>query len=290
MTTRVTGEPAYVLHHYDWSESSVIVEAFTRHYGRVALAARGAKKPSSNFRPVLLPMQALLLAWSGDAEVRNLKGAEWGGGPVMPAGARGGDALLAGYYANELLLRLLARDDPHPRLFDGYTHLIQALAEPWRGDQPAAGPADDGARIRAERNRAAALRAFELLLLREAGLLPALDAATLTLAPLTAGAPYRLSPEGGLLACDGLTEEMPALPGACWLALEQALTDAAPFAALLAVIEPWAPRERAQLRQLLRAWLDIHGGSHALKTRQLLHDLRGLFTRPRASGTQSEPT
>ncbi|MDR2991152.1 MAG: DNA repair protein RecO [Burkholderiaceae bacterium] len=279
MTTRVTGEPAYVLHHYDWSESSVIVEAFTRHYGRVALVARGAKKPSSNFRPVLLPMQALLLAWSGDAEVRALKGAEWGGGPVMPAGARGGDALLAGYYTNELLLRLLARDDPHPRLFDGYTLLIGALAEPWRASAPAAGPPEDGARPHAEyggANHATSLRAFELLLLREAGLLPALDAATLTLAPLAAGQPYHLSPEGGLLACDGVDGGTPALPGACWLVLEQALADALPFAALRAAIEPWTPRERAQLRQLLRVWLYAHGGGQPLKTRQLLHDLQAL--------------
>jgi DNA repair protein RecO (recombination protein O) len=284
VTTRVTGEPAYVLHHYDWSESSLIVEAFTRHHGRVALAARGAKKPSSNFRPVLLPMQALLLAWSGDAEVRNLKSAEWGGGPVMPAGARGGDALLAGYYANELLMRLLARDDPHPRLFDGYALLVQALADAQGNagppqvslSPPGLGAARPwGGSGRESVQRTAALRAFELLLLREAGLLPALDAATLTLAPLDADVPYRLSPEGGLLACDGTGTPMPALPGAAWQALEQALTDAVPFAALLAAIQPWAPRERAQLRQLLRTWLDTHGG-HAFKTRQLLHDLRTL--------------
>jgi len=279
VTSRVTGEPAYVLHRYDWSESSVIVEAFTRRHGRVALAARGAKKPSSNFRPVLLPMQALLLTWSGEAEVRNLKGAEWGGGPVMPAGARGGDALLAGYYANELLLRLLAREDPHPRLFDGYALLMHALtgqtaredaaAELPQGDQGFSGERG-GAR------RAAALRAFELLLLRETGLLPALDAATLTLAPLAADAPYRLSPEGGLLWRDGADAHMPALPGTCWLALEQALTDTVPFTALFAAIEQWAPRERGQLRQQLRAWLYAHGGGQALKTRQFLNDLRTL--------------
>ena len=244
-------------------------------------APRGAKKPSSNFRPVLLPMQALLLAWSGDAEVRSLKGAEWNGGPVMPTSARGGDALLAGYYASELLLRLLARDDPHPRLFDGYALLMHALAGPWHASPPAAKPPQPDEHAREEHiraNRAAALRAFELLLLREAGLLPALDAATLTLAPLAAGAPsYRLSPEGGLLACDdGAEAETPALPGSCWQALEHALTAAAPFTALLAAIEQWMPRERAQLRRLLRIWLDTYSGGQLLKTRQLLHDVQAL--------------
>jgi DNA repair protein RecO (recombination protein O) len=216
------------------------------------------------------------------SQVRNLKSAEWGGGPVMPAG----DALLAGYYANELLMRLLARDDPHPRLFDGYALLVQVLADaqgnagpPQVSLSPSGGGLGTawpwGRSGRESVQRTAALRAFELLLLREAGLLPALDAATLTLAPLAADTPYRLSPEGGLLACDGTGAQMPAVPGAAWQALEQALTDAVPFAALLAAIQPWAPRERAQLRQLLRTWLDTHGG-HAFKTRQLLHDLRTL--------------
>ncbi len=106
-THRVSHEPAYVLHRYDWSESSLILEVFTRHHGRIALVAKGAKRPSSNFRPVLLPLQPLQLNYGGDAEIRTLKGAEWMGGHVMPTG----ESLLSGYYLNELLLRLLARDD-----------------------------------------------------------------------------------------------------------------------------------------------------------------------------------
>ena len=182
-------------------------------------------------------------------------------------------ALLAGYYASELLLRLLARDDPHPRLFDGYALLMHALAGPWHASPPAAKPPQPDEHAREEHiraNRAAALRAFELL--------PALDAATLTLAPLAAGAPsYRLSPEGGLLACDdGAEAETPALPGSCWQALEHALTAAAPFATLLAAIGQWTLRERAQLRRLLRIWLDTYSGGQLLKTRQLLHDVQAL--------------
>ena len=100
---RISDEPAYVLHRYDWSESSLILEVFTRHHGRLALVARGAKKPSSNFRPVLLPLQALSVDFGGDAEIRNLKAAQWQGGHVMPTG----QALLSGYYLNELLMSLL---------------------------------------------------------------------------------------------------------------------------------------------------------------------------------------
>ncbi len=115
-TKRISDEPAYVLHRYDWSESSLILEVFTRHHGRIALVAKGAKRPSSSFRPVLLPLQPLHVGFGGDAEVRTLKSAEWQGGHVMPTG----DALLSGYYLNELLMRLLARDDPHEALFDTY--------------------------------------------------------------------------------------------------------------------------------------------------------------------------
>ena len=120
---RIQDEPAFVVHRYDWSESSLILETFTRHFGRVALVAKGAKKPSSNFRPVLLPLQPLYVSYSGDAEIRTLKGAEWVGGHIMPTG----EALLSGYYINELLLRLLARDDPHPSLFDLYRQVVQVL-------------------------------------------------------------------------------------------------------------------------------------------------------------------
>ena len=91
---RYTHEPAFVLHHYDWSESSLILETFTRSQGRVSLVAKGAKKPSSNFRPVLLPLQHLELAYSmaPDSEIGTLKGADWVGGYTLPTG----DALLAG--------------------------------------------------------------------------------------------------------------------------------------------------------------------------------------------------
>ena len=151
---RIADEPAFVLHRYDWSESSLILEVFTRHHGRIALIAKGAKRPSSSFRPVLLPLQRLHLAFGGDAEIRTLKSAEWQGGHVMPTG----EALLSGYYLNELLLTLLARDDPHPVLFDVYASVVAVLASAH------------------EEVLEAALRSYELLLLREVGLLPQLDA------------------------------------------------------------------------------------------------------------------
>lgn len=253
---RVSHEPGYVLHRYDWSESSVIVEVFTRAYGRMALVAKGAKRPSSNFRPVLLPLQPLMLSWGGDAEIRTLKSAEWGGGHVMPTG----DALLSGYYANELLMRLLAREDPHPQLFDVYAGLVHVLS------------AEKG-----ETLHAAALRAFELLLLRETGHLPTLNAQTLTFAPLVPEERYSLVPEGGLRIAH--EEDSNAwLPGVSWLALAAGLDNQSPFTALLSHCSHLPGEQRVSLRHQLRALLHYHCGGGTLRTRQMMIDLQSIPT------------
>ncbi len=248
MAKRIADEPAFVLHRYDWSESSLIIELFTRGVGRVAVVAKGAKRPSSNFRPVLLPLQLLHVAFGGDAEIRSLKAAEWMGGQVMPTG----DALLSGYYVNELLLRLLARDDPHPALFDAYTATVQVLgSEHTEALQPA-------------------LRAFELLLLREIGLLPVLDLQTGTLAQLAPGQRYALKPEGGLVEATP-DEIRGSLPGSQWQALQRALDDPAPFSSTVREVAA-APEIKLQLRALLH----YHCGVATLRTRQLMMDLQAL--------------
>jgi DNA repair protein RecO (recombination protein O) len=252
---RVSDEPAFVLHSYDWSESSLILEVFTRHRGRVALAARGAKKPTSNFRPVLLPLQPLRLTYTlgaeGNAEIHTLKGAEWAGGHVMPMG----EALLSGMYLNELLLRLLARDDPYAALFDVYSGVVRVLA----GTQGEA--------------LEPVLRAFELVLLRELGLLPGLGEETMTLSTLAAGKRYMLVPEGGLR--QAAAGERAALTGTQWQALEQALATGHSPQAYTATLRAAAPVALA-LKSQLRTLLQYHCGSPLLRTRQLMMDLQNL--------------
>ena len=249
---RVSDEPGFVLHRYDWSESSLILETFTRTRGRVALVAKGAKRPSSNFRPVLLPLQPLRLSWTlsagEDAEIHNLRGAEWVGGHVMPTG----DALLSGMYLNELLLRLLARDDAHPTLFDAYAGAVRVLAsEHGEALQPV-------------------LRAFELLLLREVGFLPALDTQTATQRPLNPALPYLLVPEGGLR--EASPEERGALSGAHWQKLQAAMDDSAPF---FSTVQATGVVE-GDLKMQLRNLLHYHTGVATLRTRQMMIDLYKL--------------
>ncbi|MBS0293931.1 MAG: DNA repair protein RecO [Proteobacteria bacterium] len=257
---RITDEPAYILHAYDWSESSLILDVFTRHWGRVALVAKGAKKPTSNFRPVLLPLQPLRLAWGwagevGQGEIHSLKGAEWAGGHVLPTG----DALIAGLYLNELLMRLLAREDTHAQLFDLYAGVVRVLGSGAHGE--ALEPV---------------LRAFELLLLREIGLLPALDAETATLSPLEPATRYALVAEGGLRATG--EGERAALAGAQWLALQRALGEggAADYTAVLRAVAAAGAPAAAELKAQLRTLLQYHCGSPLLRTRQLMMDLQSL--------------
>ena len=102
---RVDHQPGAVLHTTPWRETSLIVEVFTRDFGRLPLVARGAKRPTSQFRSLLSPFAPLTLAWSGRGEIKNLVRVEWIGG--MPP--LRGRALLSAFYANELLVRLMAR-------------------------------------------------------------------------------------------------------------------------------------------------------------------------------------
>ncbi len=183
--TRVADEPAFVLHRYDWSESSLVLDVFTRHHGRMALVAKGAKRPHSNLRPVIMPLQPLQLNFSGDHEVRTLTAAHWLGGHVFPRG----DSLLAGFYLNELLLKLMAREDPHEHLFDLYAQVVNILAS---GLEPTLWPL---------------MRAFELLLLKGLGLLPNLDAQSANLQPLDPQVLYALLAPLGLVSVEGLGEE-----------------------------------------------------------------------------------
>ncbi len=259
MATNKVHEPAFVLHRYDWSESSLILEVFTRHYGRIALVAKGVKRPSSQFRPILLPFQPLMISFSGDTEVRTLKGAEWTGGYTMPSG----DAMLTGYYLNELLLKLLARDDPHETLFDAYTAMTVLLREI---------PMPE-----------AALRAFELVALRDIGLLPMLDASTWTMQDLRSDVRYTLVPEAGLRevslersTTDASSAKGASLDAVAWQKLQTALDAPAPMHALRQVCADLSTTERSGLKTQLRSLLHYHCGGKTLRTRQLMMDVQAL--------------
>ena len=160
MKRRADHEPGFVLHAYPYKETSLIVEVFTRRFGRVGLLARGARRPRSAMRGVLLAFHPLRLTWSASAELGTLMSAEWGGGQPTLAGT----GLMCGFYINELLLRLLPRDDPHEALFDAYGEALSRLT---------AGEALT--RLAAGVSQAMVLRSFERRMLAELGYAPVLD-------------------------------------------------------------------------------------------------------------------
>ncbi len=245
---RITLEPAFVLHRYAFSESSLIVEMLTRHHGRVALLAKGVKRPASQFRSVLLPMQPLRVTYSGGGEVKVLKGAEWVGGYAMPSG----HALLTGFYVNELMMRLLLRDDPQEALFDLYAQTISIVAN-------------------STSLMSAALRAFELLLLHNMGWLPSLTVITQTQQGLVEDFLYELQPESGL--CPATPQGTWSLTGGQWQGVAAALTSA-DFAQLITHFSAQTATAQA-LKNQLRLLLNYHCGQ-PLKTPQLMTALQQL--------------
>jgi DNA repair protein RecO (recombination protein O) len=260
MATRAARVPstltAYVLHRYDWSETSLILDLFTREQGRLAVAAKGAKRPYSQLRSVLLPFQRIHVGLGrvpkaeqreeATSEVQNLRSAEWAGGAAMLTGA----ALFSGFYLNELLMKLTARHDPHPALFDVYASTIPLLGE------------GDDTRVQT------ALRAFEIGLLKEVGVLPDLSLVTLTLEEVDEARSYTVLPEAGVVS--PRTTDTP-ISGGALIRLQAALSHGS-LPALHQACAPVLP----ELKTLLRALLHYHLGSSMLRTRQVMLDVQNL--------------
>lgn len=142
---RQENQPVFVLHTYPFKETSLVVELLTRDFGRVAAVAKGARRPRSAMRGMLQSFQPLVGAWSGKAELKNLHSLEWGESLLLLKG----EALMCGFYLNELMLRLLPREDEHAALFDYYAATLRTLAS--EADIPVT------------------LRRFELRMLQEMG-------------------------------------------------------------------------------------------------------------------------
>ena len=237
MKRRAEHEPGFVLHAYPYKETSLIVEAFTRRFGRVGLLARGARRPRSAMRGVLLSFHPLHLTWSSSAELCTLMSAEWGGGQASLSGI----GLMCGFYINELLLRLLPRDDPHEALFDAYAKALGRLA---------AGDA-----------QASILRGFERRMLAELGYAPVLDRDAANGAQIDAAKHYAYEAERGPVESrrsDGDT----VISGRTLLDMAADNYDSS--------------RTRDEARRLMRALIAERLGGQALHTRAVLSELQDL--------------
>ncbi len=121
---RVEGQLAFVLHTRPYRDTSLLVELFCQERGRISAVARGARRPGARWRPLLQPFVPLLVSWQGRGELKTLVQLE----RAAPAGLLAGDALWCGLYLNELLIRLVAVEDPQPRLFAYYQLVLGELA------------------------------------------------------------------------------------------------------------------------------------------------------------------
>ncbi|MGE5089559.1 MAG: DNA repair protein RecO [Candidatus Levyibacteriota bacterium] len=243
-------EPAYVLHTYPYRETSLIVEVFTERAGRVAMVARGAKRPRSELRGVLQAFQPLTLGWAGAAELKTLMKAEWRGGMPLPVGA----ALLCGFYLNELLLKLLPRDDPHPALWLAYESALRALT----------GTAAPAA-------QAEILRRFELRLLAELGYALALTHEAGSGAPVEPGERYHYAFDRGPQRGVG---EPRAEPGA-GASGRGPLVRGATLIALATGHYPDAD-VAAEAKRLMRSVLDHYLEERRIFSRRIVQDLAAL--------------
>jgi DNA repair protein RecO (recombination protein O) len=186
MTRRIADEPAYVLHARPYRETSAIVDLLTLGFGRVSAVARGVRSGRRGAQPPR-PFSRLTVACSGRAQLLTLTSFD-----SLTHRWLTGDALYAGLYLNELLLRLLRDDDAHPVVFDGYERTLDSLgADP----EPA-------------------LRCFERLLLKECGYEIAFDYDAATGAAINADACYRYEPDVGFQTVDENVDQRHVFAGA----------------------------------------------------------------------------
>lgn len=228
---RVLLQPAYILHRRPYRDASLLLEAFSREHGRLGLVARGAASTRSRLKSVLQPFLPLLLSWSGSGDLATLTTAEEAERhlPLPPGQA------LAGLYVNELLVRLLPRQDPLPELFAAYRALLTELGAASGVEPP--------------------LRRFEKRLLEALGYGLSLDREATDGMPIIAEQQYCYVLDRGPLTADPGLSGVP-ISGRGLLALRDGVATA----------DPTVLRE---VKRLTRAALTEQLRGRVLKTREL---------------------
>lgn len=235
--SRQDQQPVYVLHTYPFKETSLVVELFSRQFGRVAAIAKGARRPRAAMRGMLQAFQPLAATWSGKAELRNLHGVEWRGGLHVLHG----QALICGFYLNELMLRLLPREDAHEVLFEHYEEALHQLTQ--------------------GQEQSLVLRRFEKRLLQELGYAFPLEHEAETDIPVDGAELYSYVPERGPVR-QSASQSGVQLHGRTLL--DMARDDYS------------HPQTLQQSKQLMRTLVSHYLGEKPLYTRQLLIDLQQL--------------
>lgn len=228
---RIEQVAGYVLHQRPYRESSALLEIFTRTHGRVGLVARGVRSARSTRRGDLQPFRQLQFSWHSRGELGTLTTVETDG----RIGDLQGKSLYSAFYLNELLMRLMARHDPHPELFAAYSASLQALAN---GDEVEV-----------------VLRQFEIQLLQELGYGLQLEYDTETGEALAEDARYDYHLESGPVRAEANMSGGFLFRGASLLAMARG--------------ELNAPGVLPDAKRLMRAALKLYLGDKPLKSREL---------------------
>ena len=232
-TTRTTLEPAWILHQYPYRDTSLLLEVFSREYGRIGLIARGARSARSRWQNQLQMLRPVALSWNLRGELGTLTGVESRGAVAVFPGRQ----VLCVCYLNELLLRLTTRHDPHPEIFDAYEQAVMALGD----------------------NEEQALRVFEKRLLQSLGYGLLLDHEFDSGTPVQGDELYEYCLEKGPVRRQQESHEGIFLQGASLLSLHRDELQ-----------EPQACRE---VKRLMRAALALYLGARPLRTREVLRQL-----------------
>ncbi len=234
-------QPSFVLHRRDYRNTSLLLELFTLHDGRLPAIARGAKSTRTGRAALLQPFRPLLVGMSGRSEIRTLTQVEAQGRAYDLAGKM----LYCGFYINELLMRLLGRNDPHPDLFAYYLETLSALA----GGQ----------------DLNANLRCFEIRLLKELGYALLLSHESASGEPVSAEAVYEYVVEQGPVSVAGPADASRLrVHGRTLLSLHNN--------------EPMDPATLGEAKNLMRRVLAFYLGDKPLKSRELFRGLTQTVT------------
>lgn len=228
---------SYILHGRAYRETSLLLDVVSRGCGRISMVARAARSPRSPLRGVLLAFQPLALSWFGKGEVRTLARAEWTGGQPLLRG----EALLCGFYLNELLLRLLPREDPHDALFECYRDAL--------------------GRLGSEGGSAPTLRSFEKALLKELGYAMSFERDSANGSAIDPAKNYVYDPERGPIEANRAAAE-PLVSGRTLLDMARDDYD--------------DPRTQQQAKALMRALINHRLEYRPLRSRQVFRDLLAL--------------
>ncbi len=238
---RVHNQPAFVLLNRPYSESSWIVELFTKEFGRIALIAKGARRFKSPLKGVLQPFYPLLVSWTGKGEVPTLTGAELLTRDInLIEHELQGDLLICGFYCNELISYLLHRYDPHPDLFTRYQETLANLLLCSSSD---------------EQGQATILRRFEQAVIKETGYELNFQTEARSKAAIQEGQHYLYLPGEGFVKCDKNHKD--AIPGSIIGGLKNGS------------LEDLSNQEISLGKELMRAILRQSLGYHSINSRSL---------------------